>query len=330
MKTINLTALNASKNTLRTAGIRIFGSGTPLDTVTVAQDLEPEYVVFSPDSRFLYVTMQENNAILTIDVRQKDIALNGTLPAIFPLGLKDLTTVGNGFDASDRSPAASLANWRVKAAYSPDAIAFFNAAQRNYLVTANEGDYREYGNILEETTVSSLRLDRAKFPDSTFILREEALGRLAVSKFTGDTDGDGDNDEIHVNGARSFTIWDASNGNLVWDSGDWLERITRDSIYFNANNSNTNIARKNRSDNKGPEPEGVATAVLNGRTYAFVSLERVGGVAAFNVTNPQNPTFATYTNNRRGVATDDLGPEGILFINAADSPDNKKPITIGK
>ena len=144
-----------------------------------------------------------------------------------------------------------------------------------------------------------------------------------MSKFTGDTDRDGDVDELQLIGARSFSIWDVRDGSLVWDSGDWLERITRDSVYFNANNSSVTIAKKNRSDNKGPEPEGITTAIINGKTYAFVSLERTGGVAVFNVTNPENPTFSTYANNRKGVATDDLGPEGILYINADESPNRK-------
>jgi DNA-binding beta-propeller fold protein YncE len=321
--TIGFQSLNPLKMQYRNIGIRIFGGGLAVDTVTVAQDFEPEFIAFSPDSRFAYVTLQENNAVLVIDVVQKVLASRGSLPAVFPLGMKDMSIASNGFDASDQAPSVNLVNWRVKAAYAPDAITQFSVRGRSYLATANEGDFREYGTISEEATVASLRLDPAKFPDSTILKRTDALGRLVVSKFTGDTDRDGDTDELHLVGARSFSIWDARDGSLVWDSGDLLERITRDSVYFNANNSSATMTRKNRSDNKGPEPEGITTAIINGKTYAFVSLERTGGVAIFNVTNPENPTFTTYAKSRKGVATDDLGPEGILYINANESPSRK-------
>ena len=80
-------------------------------------------------------------------------------------------------------------------------------------------------------------------------------------------------------------------------------------------------ARKNRSDDKGPEPEGVVIGSIRDTAYAFVSLERVGGVAIFNVNDPANPRLVDYLNNRSLTAgTGDLGPEGTLFISAASSP----------
>jgi hypothetical protein len=120
---------------------------------------------------------------------------------------------------------------------------------------------------------------------------------------------------------------------LVWDSGDQLERITRDHPFFgqmfNANNG-TSAAAKNRSDNKGPEPEGVVTAVLNNKTYAFIALERIGGVIVYDVSNPLAPKYVTYANNRAfpaNNATDDRGAEGIIFISAAESP-NGQPLVL--
>jgi hypothetical protein len=328
VKTINLRSLNPLKTSLRAAGVRIFGSGPRIETVTVAQDLEPEYIAFSPDSKFAYVSMQENNAMVVIDITTKEIALNGTNPLVYPLGFKDATLPGNGFDATDRHNFVALSNWPVKMAYAPDAISSFQIGGKNFLITANEGDFRDWGNVVEETTVTNIRLDPTKFPDSTLLRRDDALGRLVISGFTGDTDRDGDFDELHLIGSRSFSIWNAADGKLVWDSGDWLERITKDSVYFNANNSSPTIARKNRSDNKGPEPEGVAIAIINGKTFAFVALERTGGVAVFNVSNPESPTFTTYVNNRKGLATDDLGAEGIISITANESPNSKNLILV--
>ena len=85
------------------------------------------------------------------------------------------------------------------------------------------------------------------------------LGRLNVTLASGDTDGDGDYDEIHAFGARSFSIWNATSGALVWDSGDALELITSKhptlSALFNASNANNTL--KNRSDDKGHETEGI-------------------------------------------------------------------------
>ena len=156
------------------------------------------------------------------------------------------------------------------------------------------------------------------------------LFRSTMTNQTGDTDKDWDFDKAYVLGGRSFSIWD-SEGKLVFDSGDQFERITAaDPTYgpiFNASNDNLN--RKNRSDNKGPEPEGVVTALINGMHYAFISLERIGGVMVYNISNPQAPYFVQYINNR-GVAqeTGDLGPEGIIFLSAEESPNDTAMVIV--
>ncbi|BAQ66145.1 choice-of-anchor I domain-containing protein [Geminocystis sp. NIES-3709] len=138
-------------------------------------------------------------------------------------------------------------------------------------------------------------------------------------------------DELYAFGTRSFTIWD-SEGNLVFDSGDDFERITAQAFpdYFNASNSNNDF--DNRSDNKGPEPEGVTVGTIYGETYAFVGLERIGGVMVYNVTNPETPEFVQYINTRdfeQDPETNltDSGPEGLIFISAQDSP-NGKPLLV--
>jgi hypothetical protein len=64
-----------------------------------------------------------------------------------------------------------------------------------------------------------------------------------------------------------------------------------------------------RSDNKGPEPEGVALGRLGAKTFAFVGLERIGGVIVYDVTTPATPTFVTYVNTRAGAAATS-GPRG--------------------
>jgi hypothetical protein len=153
------------------------------------------------------------------------------------------------------------------------------------------------------------------------------MGRLTVSAKQGDTDNDGDIDELYMNGSRGFSIWDATTGKRVYHSGNDFERlIASDPVwkaFFNANNSVGSPGVKNRSDNKGPEPEGVVTAVINDTTYAFVSLERVGGVMVYDISKPNAPVLVNYANNRTLAGTGDFGPEGIIFIPADQSPNGK-------
>lgn len=99
-------------------------------------------------------------------------------------------------------------------------------------------------------------------------------------------------------GSRSFSIFNASTKAIVYDSGDDFEMITASlmPILFNADHEDN--VKKGRSRSKGPEPEGVTTAVIGGDTFAFISLERIGGVMVYNITNPNAPTFVDYKNSR--------------------------------
>jgi len=301
--------------------IRIYGGNA-----TVAQDLEPEYIAVSGDSKTAYVTIQEANALGILDIA------SGKFTKVTGLGFKDHNLPGNGLDPSDRDDGIKIANWPVYGMYQPDAIAAFEAKGKTWLVTANEGDAREWGNFVEEARVSTLTLDATAFPNGNDLKANARLGRLTVTRFTGDEDGDGDFDKLYVLGGRSFSIRDAE-GKLVWDSGDQFERIVAERYpeFFNA--SSTNNTRDDRSDNKGPEPEGVTVATINGRIYAFICLERIGGVMVYDVSDPEAPKFVNFTNprdftgNPTANTAGDLAPEGILVIPAADSP-SKAPMLV--
>jgi hypothetical protein len=78
-----------------------------------------------------------------------------------------------------------------------------------------------------------------------------------------------------------------------------------------------------RSDNKGPEPEAIAIGKISQKTYAFIGLERTGGVMVYDISNPNNPKLVTYKN----TAPLDLAPEGMFFIKEEDSP-NGKPLLV--
>jgi len=319
--TAGFTTFNGQEAALRTQGIRIYG-GLATAPATVAQDLEPEYIAVSADSRTAYITLQENNALAVLDLTTRQIT------GLRPLGYNDLRQPGRGIDASDQTTEPLIANWPVKGMRQPDALASFEVGGTAYLLTANEGDARDYSAFSEQVrlSASSYVLDATAFPNAALLKNGSVLGRLNVTNRLGDTDGDGDFDEIYAYGGRSFSIYNAATGAEVHDSGNLLERITStDATYgalFNASNSYGEVpVRKNRSDDKGPEPEGVTTGRIGNNLYAFVSMERVGGVLAFNINNPAAPVLELYMNNRSLTAgTGDLGPEGLVFISATDSP----------
>ncbi|MBC6993992.1 choice-of-anchor I family protein [Neolewinella lacunae] len=313
VSTAGFTAFNGDLADLLAAGVRIFGPGA-----TVAQDMEPEYITYSFDSGTAYVTCQENNALAIVDIASR------TITDILPLGYKDYRELDNAFDFSDRTDSIVFANWPVLGMYQPDALDYFEVEGEGYLITANEGDARDYGAFSEESRISGLNLDPTAFPDADFLQQNTVLGRLNATTATGDTDGDGDIDEIYTYGSRSFSVWNATTGALVWDSGNELERITAaDTTYgslFNASNSNNNY--KNRSDDKGPEPESVTTATIGGKVYGFIGLERIGGIMVYDLSDPTAPAFTTYVNNRT-LGDDeggDLGPEGLLYLPPTESP----------
>jgi hypothetical protein len=331
--TADFTAFNDQADALRAAGVRIYGPGA-----TVAQDLEPEYIAVAPDGLSARVVLQEANALAVLDL--SDISAP-VITDIVPLGLKDHMIIGNELDASDRDPEGDpqirIRNWPVYGMYQPDAIAAYQFNGRTYYVTANEGDDRDDFIPGEEgARVKDLVLDPVAFPNAAELQADSALGRLTVTTFDGDINGDGQFEKLYALGARSFSIW-AEDGTQMFDSGSDFERITAQRFPDNFNASNSSNDPETRSDNKGPEPEGVALGELAGRTFAFIGLERIGGVMVYDVTNPQNARFVQYVNPRdfskdpesELALAGDLGPEGLAFIPAEDSPNGSPLLVVG-
>jgi hypothetical protein len=303
-------------------GVRVFGPNA-----TVAQDMEPEYITVSADSRTAWVTVQEANAIATVDIPHARVT------SLRALGTKDHSRPGQGLDASDRDSAVRIQPWPVNGFYLPDSIASYRFLGQTFLVTANEGDSRAYPGFNEEARIGGVALDPAAFPNAATLQLPANLGRLKITRTAGDTDGDGDFDRLFTFGARSFSIW-TTTGLRVFDSGDAIERITAAALPADFNSDNQeNGSFDSRSDDKGPEPEGLAMGTIGGHVYAFLGLERIGGVAVYDVTIPFLPRFVQYVNTRdfqgdpeTGTAGD-LGPEGVLFIRAQDSP-NGRPLLV--
>ncbi len=318
------------KDELLTKGVRIFGPDA-----TVAQDIEPEYITVAGDSATAWVTLQENNAVAVIDIAAAQIT------DIFGFGTKNHMLPGNGFDASNRDDAINIQNWPVQGMYQPDGIANYTAAvevdgevvEKTFLVTANEGDARDF----EEKRAAKLDLADYGITAAIKELQEnEYLGRLKVTKeFPAQTDEDDNYLNLISYGGRSFSIWD-DEGNLVFDSGDDFEQIIADRYPDVFNSTDDETAFDNRSDDKGPEPEDVELGAIGDSTVAFISLERMGGIMAYDITDPTAPRFLDYANNRdfseEPVLEDadgnestnpkagDLSTEGMVFISAADSP----------
>lgn len=302
-------------------GMRIVKPGS-----SVAADVEPEYIAVSADSSTAYVTLQENNGIAVVDVASAQVT------SLLGLGYKDHSQVP--FDASNKDGGTNIKTWPVMGMYQPDSIVSFEVAGQTYLMTANEGDAKDYDGWSEETRVAKLTLDATAFPNVALLQENGNLGRLKTTTSMGDTDGDGDHDVIYSYGARSFSIW-STTGELVFDSADDFERITATRLGRDFNSTNDeNDKGDNRSDDKGPEPEALTVGKIGEKTIAFIGLERVGGVMAYDVTDPANAEFLGYHNNRNfsGNAeagkAGDLGPEGMAFIPAAQSPSGKDLLAV--
>jgi len=326
--------------------VRIYGPNA-----SVAQDLEPEYI--TTDGATAWVTLQENNAIAVIDIA------SARVKNVFALGYKDYRKPANLLDASDKDDDINIRNWPVFGMYQPDSIAQFRHGDEQFLITANEGDTRDYGGFSEEARVADLALDPVAYPNAAYLQQDDKLGRLTVTTARGDWDGDGDFDRLFVPGGRSFSIWNARTGRLVFDSGAELEQLLANLLpdEFNANHEE-NDSFDNRSDNKGPEPEGVTLGTVRGRLYAFVGLERIGGIVMLDLTDPRNPEFVDYLNNRQfhdaagnpvptcaefdppdsddigdcvrsNPEAGDLGPEGLKFVPAREAPGGKPLLIVG-
>ncbi|MCQ9380090.1 choice-of-anchor I family protein [Methyloversatilis sp. XJ19-49] len=307
----SISIIDTTKDSVTTLGFAGYDGTTGLGRVVTpgskpSIDWEPEYIALSKDGQFAMVTLQEANAVAKIDLLSQQIV------SVTSLGLKDHSLPGNELDTSDRDGpgnsqlAGNYRNAPVFGMYMPDAIASYASGGKTYYITANEGDSRNLedfvdGEFNEEVRVgsSSYVLDPTVFPDAAALKANSNLGRLTATTSGGDLDGDGDYDQIHIFGGRSFSILD-EDGNQVFDSGNDLE--ARLFAAFPA------LIDDGRSDNKGVEPEGVTVLELGDRTLAFIGFERSkeSVIAIYDVTNPTAATFVDFI-----VDADSVSPEGL-------------------
>lgn len=288
---------------------KITGSST--NKADALFDLEPEYITLSADNKTAYVSLQENNAIATVDISaQKVTAVKG-------LGYKDLNNPRNSLDLV-KDDSIKLENVPFLGMYMPDGIASHTYNGKTYLFSANEGDVTEWPGREGGTTIKDLKASlNPASPAAIFLNGTTVYDKVEVA-------ADMSKDNVYLYGGRSFSIWDADTMAQVYDSGNDFETITAQRLPDNFNASNSKTAMDDRSAKKGPEPEYVTVGEVGSRVLAFVGLERIGGVMTYDVTDPAHPKFANYINTRVFTPKDNLntdtGPEGLEFIAAADSP----------
>ncbi|QBJ64240.1 choice-of-anchor I family protein [Pseudoalteromonas sp. DL-6] len=347
---INFQAYNNKQAELEAQGL-VFANPTGrtingnLINTTVAMDLEPEYVSISKDNKYAYVSIQENNALAIINLEDNSLELKG-------LGFKDWSNLQ--FDASDKDGGVNFKSYPgLYGMYQPDTIASFSWKGANFIVSANEGDAREYffdasdeadciaqGGLDYDAKDGCLAyIDESRVEDLALAANfdylnndDNDIGRLKVTTVKGDKNNDGQYESLYAYGARSFTIWD-SNGLVVFDSGDQIARVTA-SVHGNAFNNNEDENKGDtRSDDKGAEPEALTLGEVGDRLFAFVGLERMGAIMVFDITNPYDVKFQDYFYNRglepSANISGDLAPEGMTFVPAAQSETNEALLIIG-
>ncbi|MEX1669676.1 choice-of-anchor I family protein [Zhongshania guokunii] len=282
------------------AAVRVRGP-----SASVAQDLEPEHIAVSLANTKLFVSLQENNAVAVINLA------DNTIDRIIALGRKDFGVIGNELDVKSDN-AADIRTWPgVYGLYQPDGISTYRFGNKNYFVTANEGSPRTYSAYNEQVNANQIPVDNSN-PSAADAADPSALGSLKVSSEDGDTDNDGDIDEITAFGARSFSIWNEQ-GQLMFDSGAELAQITNASLGAEFNDADTS------STSNGAGPKSIVLVSSLNRIYAFVSLQRAGGIAIYDITSPLGVQFVQYVNNRNfGAVTGDEGADGIttFFIDS--------------
>ena len=268
------------------------------------------------------IALLPNNEIAVIN--DNDFGLAGA-------GITDASVLGiisfandYGFDASDKDNAVDITQHPTLGMYMPDAIASYKVGNLNYIVTANEGDSRDYGGYSEEVRVKNLTLNAVYYPTAAALKTDANLGRLKTTIADGDYNNDGTFEQIYSYGARSFSIFDEY-GNIVFDSANEfsLKINSEEPALFNEDAG----AKDGRSDDKGGEPEAVAIGTIDGKTYAFIGLERQSSILMYDITNPNDVEFITYYKGNRTLG--DTAPEIIKFVAATNSPNSKNLLLVG-
>ena len=277
-------------------------------------DLEPEYI--AADDKTAYVALQEANAVAVLDI-EKCVVTN-----IYSVGFEDYSKVAVDIDKKDEKYEAKTYE-DLLGIRMPDGISLYRTGGKTYLLTANEGDARTWGSYTNEAEKNFGKKKDNTSPTGKITPENSGLKGKVVFYDASTADGL-DSSKDHLFGGRSFTMFEVTENGLkeVYDSGNDFDAKTAAYLpgYFNC--SNDDLTVDDRSGKKGPEPETVITGQVGSKNYAFVTLERIGGIMVYDITDPSNISYVNYINSRdfsTDVGTDD-SPEGLKFIPASASP----------
>jgi len=294
-----------------------FNQTVPVFNTAAPEAMEPEYATISGNK--VFVSLQDNNAIAEYD-----------LTSNLWTKVTNLGSIVQTIDATDTGSSINITK-NVRGLFMPDTIGSYVVGGTTYVITANEGDARgddrdvsRFGDISGNDSLNPLIDTDAP---SNFLLTgsgeraNSELGRLNISRIDGDTDADGKIDDPTMIGTRSFSVWASGTGGLtrVYDSGSFFE------TYIATNDASGWV--DSRSDDKGPEPEGLTLGTIAGKEYLFISMERTNSIFMFDVSIPTAPVFFDYIRISSGSIPQ--RPEGMTFISAADSPTGVSLLVVG-
>ncbi len=265
---------------------------------------EPEYAAVASDR--VYVTFQENNALGVFRPSRRQ------WEAVWPLGTVPIT-----IDASDKDGETRI-DRLVDALPMPDTLAVFEYAGRVVVATADEGDFRMDG--ADRRRLSEFKGVEVGAGLSPHDLKDPSVvGRLRVSVPESDPDRDGLLDRVVVPGTRGVSFWDGQTGERLGGTGSlegWL--LEQDPARHNLNAKDVSPASDQRSDDKGPEPEGlVALTLPDARVLVVVAMERQNGLVLIDASDPADPQPLAYRNDlTEGLAA----PESVIAIPCPEDP----------
>eukprot|EP00928_Gymnodinium_smaydae_P044352 TRINITY_DN2958_c0_g1_i1.p1 TRINITY_DN2958_c0_g1~~TRINITY_DN2958_c0_g1_i1.p1 ORF type:complete len:884 (+),score=132.69 TRINITY_DN2958_c0_g1_i1:137-2653(+) len=215
---------SADQTTWAKSDVSLAGLGS---AVKEDSDPEPEFVSINSENHAV-VTLQENNAIVIIDLATKKVV------KAFTAGTVDLAAVDTDEEGQIKQNKQLAALPR-----EPDGVTWIG---NDYFATADEGDM----------------------------------------------DG----------GSRGFTIFNKTDGQVVYSSGHLLEHLSARLGHY----------PEERSKNKGNEPENVAYGEFGSRKLLFVNSERSNLVFVFDVADPAAPVYL------QALPAGGVGPEGAIVI----------------
>jgi len=362
------------------------------ETTTVAKDIEPEHIAVSVDSRTAWVTLAENNAIAVVDIRRRRIndiypfgwkdhskKNNGLDPT-------DRSPRGINIDPWPIKGMYMPSQVATYSVHGKTYLVFGNeGTRRNYDAFGDEVRYEDADSFqiqFEDGPLPWLDDEISSSVKTFFEKNNVDRLRLKVSWVDGDTDGDGQLDTLFAFGGRSFSIRSVPSTDgylrfgrrddfkLKFDSGDDFEQITAlacetlgpipgeidngeleiEENCFNTPDDENSFDED--SDLRGPEPISVTTGKIGKRTYAFIGLERIGGIMVYDISGDPDdrkyqPRFQQYINNRdfainpkndceedepeseTCAMVGDLSAEDLVFVPAQQSPTGAPLLLVG-